>query len=112
MVKTSSSPAAVVAAHEEQSSGFSRLRQLVAALLFDLGLCASGRHRQPDRSARAMCCNGWRPSWAWVSVDGNLHRCASWRPVTFGDPHFSWELNSDRRFGWLAEKHFTAGGVL
>jgi len=43
-----------------------------------------------------MCCNGWRASFAWASINGDLHRVASWRPVTFADPRFSWESEPKR----------------
>lgn len=91
MLRTSSPPAAAQTAHGTKVTRFPLLRQLFAALLFDLGLCYSGRHFQRDRSARAMCCNGWRPSWAWVCINGNLSRVASWRPIGWHDPRFSWE---------------------
>jgi len=96
MRMTSSPPAAAQTAHGRQSTRFPLLRQLFAALLFDLGLCYSGRHYVPDRSARAMCCNGWRPSWAWFGINGKLRRVASWRPVNCSDPLFPWE-NPSRR---------------
>jgi hypothetical protein len=43
-----------------------------------------------------MCCNGWRASWSWASINGNLHRVASWRPITFADPRFRWESEPSR----------------
>src|SRR2546423_569106 len=64
----------------------SALRQLFAAILYTVGLCHSGRHHHHDRSARAMCCNGWRRCWSYVSIDGRLTPVASWRPITLADP--------------------------
>lgn len=81
---SSSPPVAVRAAHEEKGTIGPRLRQLLAALFFDLGLCYSGRHYQLNRKARAMCCNGWREM---IAADG-YH----WfRLLTHADPRFAWE---------------------
>lgn len=84
MLVTSSSPAAVLAAHRDQASGVSRLRQLVAAIFFALGLCYSGRHRQANPTARGMCCNGYRSR---LLGDGKSY----FRRLSFADPRFAWE---------------------
>lgn len=91
MLSTSSSPAAAQTAREEKASGFTLLRQLLVAFLFDIGLCASGRHLHNDPVHRQRCCNGFRISRRWTCEDGELLPLLELRPITAADPRFAWE---------------------
>lgn len=97
MLATSSLSAGALNSAQRQSTIGARLRQLLAALFFDLGLCYSGRHRHRDRTLRAGCCNGFRCSWnVGVQEDfsGRVYsmRRLELRPLTFADPRFPWEM--------------------
>jgi len=91
--------------------------RLKAALYFDVLLCASGRHWHRDRSARAKCCNGWRPGFSYVSINGEMREVTSWRPINANDPRFPWESvrpASDEGFppgAWLERSSFRGPDV-
>jgi hypothetical protein len=139
MSKSSALSAADLNGVQRQVSRFIPLRQLLIAFLFDLGLCASGRHRHADRVNRSRCCNGFRIAHRAHCENGDIFSLLELRPITLADPRFAWEAEPpmllemhtsvnahflkkpghmpghDRAFGppqlTLIEAHFAAGGV-